>query len=36
MIMLSPRVVSQPVKLLLFVMVDGCVLVCGGVASSFR
>ena len=36
MFMLSPSVISLPVKLLLFVMVDGWGLVCGGVASSFR
>ena len=36
MMMLSPPVISLPVKLLLFVMVDGWALVCGGVASSFR
>jgi flagellar biosynthetic protein FliP len=36
MMMLSPPVVALPVKLLLFVMVDGWALVCGGVASSFR
>ncbi len=36
MMMLSPPVVSLPVKLLLFVMVDGWALVCGGVANSFR
>ena len=36
MMMLSPTVVSLPVKLLLFVMVDGWALVCGGVAASFR
>jgi flagellar biosynthetic protein FliP len=36
MMMLSPSVVSLPVKLLLFVMVDGWGLVCGGVAGSFR
>jgi flagellar biosynthesis protein FliP len=36
MVMLSPPVVSLPVKLLLFVMVDGWALVCGGVAMSFR
>jgi len=36
MMMLSPPVVSLPVKLLLFVMVDGWSLVCGGVAASFR
>jgi flagellar biosynthetic protein FliP len=36
MMMLSPPVVSLPVKLLLFVMVDGWAMVCGGVASSFR
>jgi flagellar biosynthetic protein FliP len=36
MMMLSPPVVSLPVKLLLFVMVDGWALVCGGLAASFR
>ena len=36
MVMLSPPVISLPVKLLLFVMVDGWALVCGGVATSFR
>jgi len=36
MVMLSPPVVSLPVKLLLFVMIDGWALVCGGVAASFR
>jgi len=36
MMMLSPPVVSLPVKLLLFVMVDGWAMLCGGVASSFR
>lgn len=36
MMMLSPPVVSLPVKLFLFVMVDGWALVCGGVAASFR
>ncbi len=36
MMMLSPPIVSMPVKLLLFVMVDGWALVCGGVAASFR
>jgi|SRR5579872_3423299 len=36
MVMLSPPVVSLPVKLFLFVMVDGWALVCGGVAASFR
>ncbi|HEY8321434.1 MAG TPA: flagellar type III secretion system pore protein FliP [Candidatus Baltobacteraceae bacterium] len=36
MMMLSPPVVSLPVKLLLFVMVDGWALVCGGVVASFR
>ncbi|MDQ2680452.1 MAG: flagellar type III secretion system pore protein FliP [Candidatus Eremiobacteraeota bacterium] len=36
MFMLSPPIVSLPAKLLLFVMVDGWALVCGGVASSFR
>ncbi len=36
MFMLSPPVISLPAKLLLFVMVDGWALVCGGVAASFR
>lgn len=36
MMMLSPPVVSLPAKLLLFVMVDGWAMVCGGVAASFR
>jgi len=36
MMMLSPPVVSLPAKLLLFVMVDGWALVCGGVVASFR
>jgi flagellar biosynthetic protein FliP len=36
MMMLSPPVVSLPVKILLFVMVDGWALLCGGVAGSFR
>jgi flagellar biosynthesis protein FliP len=36
MMMLSPPVVSLPVKLLLFVMVDGWALVCAGVAGGFR
>jgi flagellar biosynthetic protein FliP len=36
MMMLSPPVVSLPVKLLLFVMVDGWAMLCGGVAESFR
>jgi flagellar biosynthetic protein FliP len=36
MMMLSPPVVSLPVKLLLFVMVDGWALLCGGVAASCR
>jgi flagellar biosynthetic protein FliP len=36
MFMLSPPVVSLPAKLLLFVMVDGWALVCGGVVGSFR
>jgi flagellar biosynthetic protein FliP len=36
MFMLSPPVISLPAKLLLFVMVDGWALVCGGVAGSFR
>ena len=36
MFMLSPPVVSLPCKLLLFVMVDGWTLVCGGLVASFR
>ncbi len=36
MFMLSPPIVSLPCKLLLFVMVDGWALVCGGVVESFR
>jgi flagellar biosynthesis protein FliP len=36
MMMLSPPVISLPVKLLLFVMVDGWAMLCGGVAASFR
>jgi flagellar biosynthetic protein FliP len=36
MFMLSPPVISLPCKLLLFVMVDGWTLVCGGVTGSFR
>jgi flagellar biosynthetic protein FliP len=36
MFMLSPPVISLPAKLLLFVMVNGWALVCGGVVSSFR
>ncbi len=36
MVMLSPPVVSLPIKLLLFVMVDGWAMICGGVATSFR
>jgi flagellar biosynthetic protein FliP len=36
MFMLSPPVISLPCKLLLFVMVDGWTLVCGGIASSLR
>jgi len=36
MFMLSPPVISLPAKLLLFVIVDGWALVCGGVVSSFR
>jgi flagellar biosynthetic protein FliP len=36
MFMLSPPVVSLPCKLLLFVMVDGWALVCGGVVATFR
>ncbi|NNM92937.1 MAG: EscR/YscR/HrcR family type III secretion system export apparatus protein [Candidatus Eremiobacteraeota bacterium] len=36
MMMLSPPVVSLPIKLLLFVMVDGWALLCVGVTTSFR
>ncbi len=36
MMMLSPPVISLPCKLLLFVMVDGWGLVCGGLVQSFR
>ena len=36
MFMLSPPIVSLPCKLLLFVMVDGWAMVCGGVVASFR
>ncbi|HEY5256846.1 MAG TPA: flagellar type III secretion system pore protein FliP [Candidatus Baltobacteraceae bacterium] len=36
MMMLSPPVVSLPIKLLLFVLVDGWALICGGVVASFR
>ena len=36
MLMLSPPIVSLPIKLLLFVSVDGWALVCAGVTSSFR
>jgi flagellar biosynthetic protein FliP len=36
MFMLSPPIVSLPCKLLLFVVVDGWALVCGGVLSTFR
>lgn len=36
MLMLSPPIVSLPVKLLLFVTVDGWGLVCAGVTTSFR
>ena len=36
MFMLSPPVISLPAKLLLFVMVDGWAVICGGVVSSFR
>jgi len=36
MFMLSPPVISLPAKLLLFVMVDGWALVCGGLVSTFR
>lgn len=36
MMMLSPPIVSLPLKLLLFVTVDGWALVCAGVAGSFR
>ena len=36
MLMLSPPIVSLPLKLVLFVSVDGWALVCAGVTSSFR
>jgi flagellar biosynthetic protein FliP len=36
MFMLSPPIISLPCKLLLFVMVDGWALVCGGLVQSFR
>ena len=36
MVMLSPPVISLPCKLLLFVMVDGWSLLCGGLVDSFR
>jgi len=36
MFMLSPPIVSLPCKLLLFVMVDGWSLVCGGILTTFR
>lgn len=36
MLMLSPPIVSLPIKLLLFVSVDGWSLVCAGVTTSFR
>ena len=36
MLMLSPPIVSLPLKLLLFVSVDGWALVCAGVTASFR
>lgn len=36
MLMLSPPIVSLPVKLLLFATVDGWGLVCAGVTGSFR
>jgi flagellar biosynthetic protein FliP len=36
MFMLSPPVVALPCKLLLFVLVDGWALVCGGLVTSFR
>jgi len=36
MMMLSPPVISLPCKLMLFVMVDGWGLVCGGLVQSFR
>jgi flagellar biosynthetic protein FliP len=36
MLMLSPPIVSLPIKLLLFVSVDGWALVCAGVTTSFR
>ena len=35
-VLISTPVVSLPIKLLLFVMVDGWALLCGGVLTSFR
>jgi flagellar biosynthetic protein FliP len=35
MMMLSPLIVSLPFKLMLFVLVDGWVLIMGTLASSF-
>jgi flagellar biosynthetic protein FliP len=35
MMMLSPLIISLPFKIMLFVMVDGWVLVMGTLASSF-
>ena len=36
MMMLSPNIVSLPIKLLLFVTVNGWALVCGNLVQSFR
>ena len=35
MIMVSPTLISLPLKLLMFVSIDGWVLVLGSVANSF-
>ena len=34
-VMLSPRIVSLPFKIMLFVLVDGCAMIIGTVAASF-
>ncbi len=36
MMMLSPMLISAPFKILLFVLVDGWVLVVGSIAGSFN
>jgi flagellar biosynthetic protein FliP len=35
MMMLSPMMISMPFKLMLFVLVDGCSMLMGSLASSF-